>query len=309
MTKEPPASRTTGVPFRQLEIFHAVMTTHSVSAASRLLAVSQPSVSRTLKRLEDQLKVPLFHRHRRRLVPTTEATRLFADVDAVIARVHALTGSIARIAGGHTSLFRFGATQSVGRFFVPRAIRILTDRHPALQVFLDALLRVQHVDYLVSSQGECIVTLAEVDHPLIASRVLGTAPLVAMLPARHPLRTRDRLRAADLAEVDLIGFEHSGPHSLALGAFFAGQPAPRYRAYVRFADAAVALAAQGVGVALVDAFTTHGLDDPHLVRRPLVDAPTFTARLYWNGERPTSRLVGAFGDAFVAALGERPAET
>jgi len=48
-------SETSGLISRQLEIFHAIMATGSVSAAPRLLNVSQPSLSRSLQRLEDQL--------------------------------------------------------------------------------------------------------------------------------------------------------------------------------------------------------------------------------------------------------------
>jgi DNA-binding transcriptional LysR family regulator len=296
--KQGPAS----LPLRQLEIFHAVMTTRSVSAAARFLNVSQPSLSRGLQRLEDLLTLQLFKRSKRRLIPTTEALRIFEEVDGVIRQMQSLSSSIARIAQGHSSIFRFGATQSVSHFLVPRAIRMLTQRTPELQVFLDALLRVQHVDYLTSGQGECIVTLLEVRHPLLASRVIGTAPLVALVPRGHPLSRLAVLKPKDFAAVDIIGFEHSGPHSNAIESFLGGH-VPRVRAFVRLSDAAVALAAEGVGIALVDDFTARGVSAAKLIRRPLTGAPAFTARLYWNSERPNSRHIDALGDALIEAVG------
>lgn len=292
-----------GLLYRQLEIFHAIMTTHSVSAASRLLRVSQPSLSRSLRRLEDQLKTPLFVRHRKRLVPTGEAVRLFQELDPVITQMRALSGSVARIIEGQPSLFRFGFTQSVGRVLVPRALQAMKAKSPQLRVFLDGLLRVQHMDYLIRGQGECIVTLAEIDHPLAMGRIIASAPLVALLPRNHPLASKDRLAPADFARTEIIAFEHNGPHSIAIDSFFAAtDTAPNVCAYVRFADIAVALAAQNVGMALVDDFTVQDVVPEGLVKRRLVGAPQFTARLYWNGERPGSRHVDQLGDALIAAM-------
>ena len=55
---------------KHIEVFHAVMQTGSVSAAARLLHVTQPAVSRTLQHAELQLGFPLFERVRGRLTPT-----------------------------------------------------------------------------------------------------------------------------------------------------------------------------------------------------------------------------------------------
>ena len=41
--------------FRQIEVFHAVYTTGSISAAARALHVSQPSVSKVLHHTQYQL--------------------------------------------------------------------------------------------------------------------------------------------------------------------------------------------------------------------------------------------------------------
>ena len=59
--------------FRQIEVFHAVYTHGSISAAARALGVSQPSVSKTLRHAEDSLGFRLFQLARGRLVPTETA--------------------------------------------------------------------------------------------------------------------------------------------------------------------------------------------------------------------------------------------
>jgi DNA-binding transcriptional LysR family regulator len=63
---------------RQIEVFHAVMLTGSLSEAGRMLFVTQPAVSRILASAENRLRYPLFERVKGRLHPTPEARRLFA---------------------------------------------------------------------------------------------------------------------------------------------------------------------------------------------------------------------------------------
>ena len=147
------------LPFRQLEIFHGIMETGSVSAASRMLGISQPSLSRSLQRLEDQLRLKLFRRHHKRLISTSEAHRLFEVVVPAIHQMRAIKDSAFNIAEGQTSLFRFAATQSVVRVLVPRAIRAMRKTEPDTRIFLDAITRGQHTEYLLSAQVECILSL------------------------------------------------------------------------------------------------------------------------------------------------------
>jgi hypothetical protein len=61
------------INWRHIEIFHAVMTSGNLTQAATLLHTSQPTVSRELARLEQQLGLQLFGRVRGRLQPTVRA--------------------------------------------------------------------------------------------------------------------------------------------------------------------------------------------------------------------------------------------
>ena len=66
---------------RHIEVFNAIMLTGSVSAAARLINITQPAVSRTLQHAELQLGFPLFQRAKGRLTPTTEALTLYPHIE------------------------------------------------------------------------------------------------------------------------------------------------------------------------------------------------------------------------------------
>src|SRR6266700_291711 len=69
---------------RQIEIFRAVIDQGSVTAAARVLAVSQPAVSGSLAKLEKRLGFDLFRREGRRLVATPEARLLHMEASHLL---------------------------------------------------------------------------------------------------------------------------------------------------------------------------------------------------------------------------------
>src|SRR3546814_9354804 len=93
--------------FRQIEIFHAVYTTGSISAAARALHGSQPPVSKVLHHTQSQLGLTLFTLVRGRLVATDEAHALFVEVSEIVERLTSLQDTIRNIStvvGGHIRL-------------------------------------------------------------------------------------------------------------------------------------------------------------------------------------------------------------
>lgn len=288
---------------RQIEVFHAVFSTRSITAASRLLGVSQPTLSRTIKRVEDVLLIKLFNRSSVGLMPTMEAQLIFDEVDGLMRRLDGLGEKITEIASGGAVPFRLGATASVARGLVPRALRAIALGASAPEIFFDVLPVDQIEEYLLAGIGQCVITMATVDHPMLTSAPLGKGWLVAVVPSSHPLAHRSELEAADFDGADVISFQVDGPHQRAIREFLG--PAgvePKTRAVVRFADTAVALAAEGVGIALVDSFTILGPVGDRVVLRPIRHSPSFDVHIQWNPNRPVSAYVNELRKGLVALL-------
>ena len=73
----------------KLKTFHAAAETGSLTKAAERLRISQSAVSRQIAALEEQLDMPLFHRHARGLT-LTEQGRILSDAAAEIAHTAAL---------------------------------------------------------------------------------------------------------------------------------------------------------------------------------------------------------------------------
>jgi DNA-binding transcriptional LysR family regulator len=99
---------------RQIEVFHAVYSTGSMTSAAAMLNVSQPSVSKVLAHAEQQLGYLLFERLKGKLVPTPEAHRLFAHVSAVYRDVDRLRHVAENLKAGNSGHIRIAGTPAFG---------------------------------------------------------------------------------------------------------------------------------------------------------------------------------------------------
>ena len=116
--------------FRQIEVFHAVYTTGSISAAARVLHVSQPSVSKVLHHTEQQLGLALFRLVRGRLVATDEAHALFVEASEVFKRLTSLQKTADNLRDQADGRIRLAVVPSLGLHIAPLAIARFRERHP-----------------------------------------------------------------------------------------------------------------------------------------------------------------------------------
>ena len=292
---------------RQIEVFHAVMGARSITGASKVLNVSQPALSRTIRRIEDLLEIALFTRDRNGLVPTSEALEIYAEIDPVLRQLAGVGAQIHRIVRGETAVFRIGSTASVARALVPQALRALSQEVPGIELFFDVLPVDQIEDYLTSGRGEALVTIASADHPLIAVEPVGHADLVAVIPRSHTLSHKSVIAAADLAGADFVAFAAGGAHQRVVDSFLdAAKVKVNARAVCRFSDTALALANEEMGIVLVDYLTTLGPLGGNLVVRPIADAPKFEISVLWNRRRPHSASLQKFIEILMQKLANPP---
>ena len=290
---------------RQIEAFRAIMIAGSMTGAASQLRISQPALSRMLRRIEDVLRTPLFERGTGRLVATREAHDIFAEIQKVYAQMEGLSGAVMRIVQGQTGTFHCGASPGLGRRIVPRALARVHAAYPALELKLDILSLAQVTDYLLSGAGECVVTLFPIEMPALSTIMLGQGQLVAVLPGNHAMANRTELTAEDLAQEALISVQPDAPHGRVVDDLFRGAGlAYRVPTRVRFAESAIALASEGLGIALVDEFTA--MDAPLNLRvLPIRHAAHFGVYLHWNRDQPRSRRVSDLEAAIRVALAER----
>ncbi len=295
---------------RQIEVFRAVMIAGTLHGAAGILNVSQPGLSRLIRYVEDRLGVALFDRRRGRLVPTPEAQALFAEIEPIFHQIEQLKIATDRIGRGEGYTLKVAASPSLGRYIIPYALARMAKGKGSRPIQFDVLSTDQVVDYLTWRYGEAVMTIFPVDHPMISSRPVGSGRLIAIVPADHPLAQEPVIAVGDLARCDVIGFEPATPHGDIIASTFAKAKAVyRPKTIIRFAESACALVEAGLGVSVVDEFTTSGDVYPRLVVRPLDIAASMGIYVNTNNSVGTSVALRHFEDALqgtIEALGLVP---
>lgn len=169
---------------RQIEVFRAVMLVGTVSEAARMLAVSQPVVTRVLQHTELQLGFRLFDRTKGRLQPTAEAFELFTEVERLYQEVERVRRVSANLRHKGAGRLRVAATPSLAPSILAPAVRHFSQRHPDTQVRVFTHHTAEIVQGLLSQDIDVGFAFAPPVHPAI-----GTTPVAqgaSCWPRRAP---------------------------------------------------------------------------------------------------------------------------
>ncbi|MFG6461921.1 LysR family transcriptional regulator [Roseateles sp. DXS20W] len=287
------------IQHRHIEVFRAVMTAGSVTAAAALLHTSQPTLSRDLARLEQLLGYALFDRERGRLRATARARALFDEVERSfqgLGRVIERAQALGRDDGAELTVLSLPA---LSHALLPGALAALLATHagarvditPAEPPLLDAWMSEQRFD----------LGLAEQATPLPGVRVepVLEADEVAVLPAGHALASRGRLALQDFEAQDFISLASDDPYRREIDARFdAAGIARRLRVQTHSAVAVCELVRAGLGVAIVNPLTATACAGEGLVVLPLAVAIPYRVSALIPLHRPAQPLV----DALLSAL-------
>ena len=151
---------------RHMEVFRAVMLTGSISAAAKLLYVSQPAVSKLIQYIEARLAYPLFERVNNRLVPTAEAQVLFREVERVYqAALQVNECALALGAGGQRKL-RISCSASLSTVVIPMALAQLKRESPSLNIEWQTSLMGEMPNQILSKKVDLSIAALPVVHDL-----------------------------------------------------------------------------------------------------------------------------------------------
>ncbi|MEV6610437.1 LysR substrate-binding domain-containing protein [Kutzneria sp. NPDC051319] len=188
------------VDLRKLRYFVAVAEELHFGRAAERLHIAQPVLSRQIRVLEDELKVQLFARDRRRTELTAAGEQLLADARPLLASATALRLRVGRAARGENS-FTVGFMPGL---IVTAAVRALSERHPSLVVNVVRTSWDDQVEVVHDGRVDVSYIRLPVDQSGLTVRPLLTEPRVAVLPADHRLAGKETIAIADLADEHLL---------------------------------------------------------------------------------------------------------
>ena len=241
---------------RQIEVFHAVYSSGSMTSAAAMLHVSQPSVSKVLAHAEQQLGYALFERSKGKLIPTPEAHQLFKHVTAVYRDVDRLRHVADNLREANAGRIRVAGTPAFGLEVLPKAVASYRELHPKTLFEIETLHLDEISNALLESRIDLALAFDPVTSPGIEEELLSTGRFVVLAPEHADFGKRRELAIDDLAGHPFIGLNERGPLGRSLSTHLATSAVELdIVAWTETYHVAKALVANGAGVTIADEIT------------------------------------------------------
>lgn len=289
-----------GVELRQLEYFLVVAREGNVTRAAKKLYTAQPSLSRQIQKLEEELGAPLFDRSKRGMRLTVVGETFLRYVERGFDQFEAGRQAVRDLLGPEHGHVRMAFLPAVGADLLPEALAAFRTQYPAVQFTLRQSTTLETLAWLRAGEIElCIATALPYGQadPGLQRAALLVEELFAALPPDHRLATQPNIALAELA---------SDPFVLVGGGSGLRRVIEAACQHVGFMpqvavegdDLATVrgLVAAGLGVSLLPALALHewGRLRPAII--PIRNAPTWTVEIVWHAERYLPVAARAFRD-------------
>ncbi len=283
------------IHWRQIEIFHAIMTRGNLTQAAEFLHTSQPTLSRELARFEQQLSVSLFSRVRGRLQPTVQGLRLFEEVERSWYGMERIREVAEGLRDFHQAELSVACLPAFSQSLLPALCQPFLELYPTVSMniiprespLLEEWLSAQRYDLGMTETHS--VPAGTERLPLL------TVDEVCVLPEHHPLACRDQLTPADFAGLPFISLSKDDSYRQLLDNLFREQEISRMlRMETHSAASVCAMVKAGIGVSIINPLTALDYAGRGVVMRRFSISVPFTVSLIRPMHRPASALTGAF---------------
>jgi LysR family transcriptional regulator, hca operon transcriptional activator len=197
---------------RHLRYFVAVAEAGSLTvAAERKLHTSQPSLSRQIRDLEDEVGAQLLTRTARGIDLTPAGRAFLEHARVALSQVEAAAEAARRVAHPAKPCFAMGFLTGHELTWMPEALRILRDALPNIDVMISSQYSPQLADGLSKGKIDAAFLRREQGMPDLAFRLLVKEPLVVVLPANHRLAALKAIAPQDLVGETFVTVSNTAP--------------------------------------------------------------------------------------------------
>jgi DNA-binding transcriptional LysR family regulator len=283
----------------QLKYFQTVARLGHMTRAAEALYVSQPSLSRAIAQLEQELGAPLFERNGRRIHLNQYGQILLRRVDFALEDLEQARREIQDLIEPEQGVVALSVLRGSGMYLLPSLLSAFRQRYPRIR------FQLQQEASDATFAGLRPLEEGEVDFCLCSSpqeafegiwQPILTDQLRLAVPAHHPLAQREQIHLTDVAQEPFIGLP-AGAHFQTLIETLCRQAGftPRVVIEVDELTTAYEMVAAGGGVALLPESIWRNLAHPAAVALHLAEeTASWTIGLAWSENHTLSSAACLF---------------
>jgi LysR family hydrogen peroxide-inducible transcriptional activator len=258
-----------------LRYFIAVARAGSFVGAASQLGISQPSLSQQIQKLERELGVSLFDRLGRSLKLTAYGEALSSSAERILREVEAAQTSIACLKSDDSGQLRVGVIPTVLPYAMVKPLATFQQKFPRVELTLVEAMTEHLVESLRRGELDLAILALPIRHNEIVCSELFREPLLAAVPVRHELASKDKILLQSLGLEKMLLLREG--HCLRDDVLTACTKAKAQFRQVFESDhleSLLRMVSEGYGVSLIPERASRGRTDcrflpfePHAVRR------------------------------------------
>src|SRR6478672_5517292 len=205
---------------RQLESLRAIAESGSFTAAGARLNVSQSAISRQVLLLEEEFKEPLFIRFGRRIQITPIGETLLQLSHRVFEDIRDTSASILDTKKQLTGTLRLVGGMTVCLYVFPPLLKEFRRHHPDVDIKVATGGVQRLLRRLRTRRADLALLTLPVDDPAFTSVPVLREELMLVMPAGHPLSSKDSVGVEALVGQPFVIFEQGSNTRRTLDEFF-----------------------------------------------------------------------------------------
>jgi LysR family transcriptional regulator, low CO2-responsive transcriptional regulator len=281
----------------QLAVFEAVARLSSFTKAADELHLAQPTVSAQIKKLADNLQIPLFEQIGKRIYLTPAGENLYKGCQLLFTTLSDIEESLSDLRGLEHGRLRL-AVSTTGKYFVPRLLAEFVKLHPAIEVSLQIHNRNTLIDRLSRNEDDLYVFSNPPNDFEIVTQPILPNPMVVFAREDHPLVHEKKISIEQLKNEKFIMREPgSGTRMVAYEAFDHHGLEPRVQMELSTNEAIKQAILAGLGISILSQYTL-GLDtfEPRL---SILNVQDFPIEKQWQFVYPVGKQTSSVSRAFM----------
>ncbi|MEY2622994.1 MAG: hypothetical protein RLZZ101_229 [Pseudomonadota bacterium] len=281
----------------QLAVFEAVARLSSFTKAADELHLAQPTVSAQIKKLADNLQIPLFEQIGKRIYLTPAGENLYKGCQLLFTTLSDIEESLSDLRGLEHGRLRL-AVSTTGKYFVPRLLAEFVKLHPAIEVSLQIHNRNTLIDRLSRNEDDLYVFSNPPNNFEIVTQPILPNPMVVFAREDHPLVHEKKISIEQLKNEKFIMREPgSGTRMVAYEAFDHHGLEPRVQMELSTNEAIKQAILAGLGISILSQYTL-GLDtfEPRL---SILNVQGFPIEKQWQFVYPVGKQTSSVSRAFM----------
>jgi len=280
---------------RALKSFHEIIQAGSATAAAERLGLSQPGVSRLIAKLERDLGFELFYREKGRLVPTAEGLLLYEEATLAFSNIERINSLVRNIRNHEMGHLKIVAPPSFSEGVLSDVIASFLLNHPKVRLNIDSRSAETAKLLVATRAADCGFAKLPLDRPDIDAQKIVSCDTVCVVPRNHPLAGKGEITPTHLRDYPLILLGYGRWSRTQIDdAFKRAGVYPTVKIETHTVGAACALAAKGIGIAIVNELMAKSFLGAELALVPFRPEIRHEFVFITSALTPPSRLAQAF---------------